>query len=88
MTDIKNEIYKYLFDDMKPLIDKHVYHFLFLLIKTIFMKKDNKVQSMDVLNKLNNYISIINEKILNNDEKRKISTEYSKENLINILNFI
>ena len=88
MTDIKNEIYKYLFDDMKPLIDKHVYHFLFLLIKTIFMKKDNKVQSMDVLNKLNNYINIINETILNNDEKLKISTEYSKENLINILNFI
>ena len=88
MSDYENPKNYYIFNDIKQLIDQKIYHFLFILIKNIFLKKDNKEKSNEALNKLNSYITIINEKFLENDEEKKISLDYSKKNLFNILKFI
>ena len=52
MSDYENPKNYYIFNDIKQLIDQKIYHFLFILIKNIFLKKDNKEKSNEALNNL------------------------------------
>ena len=77
----------FIFDDIKPIIDIRIYKFLFILMKNIFLKNDySTTKSMEASDSLSIWINEINSKLLKN--KNKISKEYTKENLINILKFV
>ena len=84
-----NEEIKFLnFEDIESLIDIKIYKFLFLLMKTIFLKNDYKViENQNILNILDDYIKMINNNIIK-DKNRQISKEYTKQNLLNIFKFV
>ena len=89
MTDDDDPKDKYIFDGIKLLIDQNIYKFLFILLKNIFLKTNNSsTLSYEITHKLNEHIKLINEKYYKNKKEFQISTEYSKENLINILRFV
>ena len=76
------------FEDIQSLIDIKIYKFLFMLMKAIFLESKYKViDKKSVPNILDNYIDKINNYMIKN-KKRKISTEYTKENLLNIFKFV
>ena len=86
IEDAKN---KYIFNDIKQLIDINIYRFLLLLIKNIFLKPRSHLSiSIDVLNLLDVQLKEINKQLFNNNENFKISLDYTKENLSNILKFV
>ena len=86
IEDAKN---KYIFNDIKQLIDINIYRFLLLLIKNIFLRPRSHLSiSIDVLNLLNVQLKEINKQLFNNNENFKISLDYTKENLCNILKFV
>ena len=87
MVDQNNVSDRFIFEDIKTIIDTKIYKFLFILMKNIFLKNEySTTKSMEASDSLNFWIKEINEKLLRN--KNKISKEYSKENLINILKFV
>ena len=89
MTDDDEPKDKYILDDIKLLIDQNIYKFLFILLKNIFLQTNNSsTLSYEITHKLNEQIKIINENYYKNKKEFQISTEYSKENLINILRFV
>ena len=89
MTDDDDPKDKYIFDGIKLLIDQNIYKFLFILLKNIFLQTNNSsTLSYEITHKLNEQIKIINENYYKNKKEFQISTEYSKENLINILRFV
>ena len=78
---------RFIFDEIKTIIDTKIYKFLFILMKNIFLKNEySTTKSMEASENLNIWINEINEKLLKN--KNTISNEYTKENLINILKFV
>ena len=89
MSDTDGPRDKFIFDDLKSLLDTEYYKFLLILLKNIFLKPNNKTtKSLDSSTKLREYIEIINEKFFDDNENSKLSTEYSLKNLKNILNFV
>ena len=89
MTDDDEPKDKYILDDIKLLIDQNIYKFLFILLKNIFLQTNNSsTLSYEITHKLNEQIKIINENYYKKKKEFQISTEYSKENLINILRFV
>ena len=87
MSDFESSKNKFIFEDIKQIIDIKYYKFLFLLMKSIFLKPNNlTITSMEATSKLDNWIKIINQKY--NKQNIKISKIYSLDNLKNILNFI
>ena len=87
---MSNERMYKLFNDSKYMINKTLNIFLFNLIKQIFLKERKYTRTRKVNDKIEEFINHINNNIIKkkfNNEKL-ISTEYSKENLLNILDFI
>ena len=91
MDDINDPKLKYNFNDIKQLIDIKIYRFLFMLMKCIFINPGNSsTLSLDAKNQLDKQLKLINDKIylLNGDNNFKLNKEYTKENLMNILEFV
>ena len=87
MVDIETRYSKYIFGDSKPVIDKGLHNFLFILLKDIFLCKVSMVtRDKDISNKLDAWIKLINKKIIK-DETKYISRDYNINNLYNIINF-
>ena len=79
---------KIIFKDSKTLISPTIYKFAFILIKRIFIKKQNSNQRQQQIdNHLNYLMKKINSEIIVNKEKQ-INKEYSKKNLENIFDFL
>ena len=92
---MSNERMHKLFNDSKYIIDKTLNIFLFNLIKHIFLRERKYKKANDAKKKIEAFIKHINNNIIKkkiNDRKiistKIISTEYSTNNLINILDFI
>ena len=67
----------------EAIIDEKLYRFLILLMGNIFIKPKNGQTFQKSRDKLNEWIKIINDKL-----KKNISTEYSIDNLKNIIDFV
>ena len=88
MNDEDSPRNKFIFEDIKSLINVDYYKFLLILLKNIFLKPNNKTtKSLDSSKQLKSWIEKINEKFYKKDEKGKLSIEYTFSNLKNILNF-
>ena len=87
---MSNERMYKLFNDSKYMINKTLNIFLFNLIKQIFLKERKYTRTRKVNNKIEEFINHINNNIIKKkfNKEKLISTEYSKENLLNILDFI
>ena len=86
MSDLEIPKNGFIFGDLKQIIDIKYYKFLFILMKSIFLKQNNlTINSMQASSKLDNWIKTINQKF---NKKIEISKKYSLNNLINILNFV
>ena len=73
---------------IKPtLLNNQIFLFIYTLIKSIFLKYNNKKSSNNISKKLNEYIEIINSKIIK-VKKYYINREYTLENLKNIIYFL
>ena len=89
MNEKDSQKNKYILDEIKLLIDRNIYKFLFILIKNIFLKTNNSsTLSYEISYKLNQQIKEINDKLYKDKKEFQISTDYTKENLINILRFV
>ena len=87
MEDIER-YWKHIIGDVKQLIDKAIYEFLFILLKDIFLVKSNRVsKDNEVSKKLDVWISHINENIIK-DNKKFINRDYTQRNLFNIIDFV
>ena len=71
----------------KQIINKKIYLCLFFIFKRIFLKEDNTSRINSIYRKIDKCIRKINEEIIKR-KNRYIKSEYSIENLKNILNFI
>ena len=79
---------KFIIKDIKSLISPKYYKFLFILIKEIFLKSNNKTtKSVDIPIRLDVWLDKINQSFFKDNEKSKLSKEYKLNNLINILKF-
>jgi hypothetical protein len=79
MSDVDSIRERFIFDEIKSIIDPKIYKFLFILMKNIFLKNEySTTKSMEASENLNIWINEINEKLLKN--KNTISNEYTKEN--------
>ena len=88
MNDPDSPRNKFIFDDIKSLINLDYYKFLLILFENIFLKPNNKTtKSLDSAKQLKLWIEKINEKFYKKDEKGKLSIDYTLSNLKNILNF-
>ena len=67
----------------EAIIDEKFYKFLIVLMGNIFLKPKNGKAFQKSKDKLNEWIKIINDKL-----KKNISTEYSIDNLKNIIDFV
>ena len=67
----------------EAIIDEKLYRFLIVLMGNIFLKPKNRQTFQKSADKLNEWIKIINDKL-----KKNISTEYSIDNLKNIIDFV
>ena len=65
------------------IIDEKIYRFLLTLMENIFLKPKNLQNQKKIENKLNNWLKVINNKLMKN-----ISTEYSIDNFKNIVDFV
>ena len=65
-----NEIIKNHIKNISLLIDSNIYPFLFLLIKTIFLKGNKTSNSNKFENHINYYIIKINEEIIKIENRR------------------
>ena len=81
-NDIKKEVNGF-FINSKLLIDRNIYKFLFKLLYCIFIKSDRQKEEK---NKLQKQIDKINKELIKTNNK--LNTEYSKDNLINIVKFV
>lgn len=82
--------YKLIFENSKHLIDKRIYHFLFLLIKDFFYLGPKSHKS-DVIKKLEEFIDFINKKYIKDNNfyiTRDENYYYTETNFINILKFV
>ena len=79
-----NHYLEHLIQDPKLIINKIVILFLFNLFKFIFIKYKKKA---NLEKKLNDFIEIINDKIIK-DKYKYISLEYSMKNIQNIIFFV
>ena len=87
---MSNERINKLFNDSKYIIDKTLNIFLFNLIKHIFLRERKYKKAIDAKQKIEAFINHINNNIIKKkfNENKIISTVYSADNLINILDFI
>ena len=86
MAEIDNLKKSFIVKDLKQIINPQIYKFLFILLKSIFLKKDeNSEKSKKADDQLNIWINQINQKLVKNNQ---INKEYTKENLLNILKFV
>ena len=74
-------------NDSKLLINKEINTFLYCLIMRIFLKKRNKKASIKANENLKLFIDKINKEIIK-DINKKISEEYTTNNLSNIFEFV
>ena len=74
-------------NDSKLLINKEINTFLYCLIIRIFLKKRNKKASIKANENLKLFIDKINKEIIK-DINKKISEEYTTNNLSNIFEFV
>ena len=87
---MSNERINKLFNDSKYIIDKTLNIFLFNLIKHIFLRERKYKKAYDAKQKIEAFINHINNNIIKKkfNDNKIISTDYSADNLINILDFI
>ena len=81
-NDIKKEVNSF-FINSKLLIDRNIYKFLFKLLYCIFIKSDRQKEEK---NKLQKQIDKINKELIKTNNK--LNSEYSTDNLINIVKFV
>ena len=92
------EIFKIIINNVKILIDRNIYKFLFELLYYIFIIKDKAHRKEEKSKKKSNQNKIkfinldkkikeINDKYIKN-EKEKLNKEYDSNNLINIVKFV
>ena len=74
-------------ESSKKLINPNVYKFLFYLFKHIFLNQRKTKSAFNAIEKLDSWVKIINEKIIS-IKKNFISTNYSLNNLKNIIKFV
>ena len=74
-------------NDSKLLINKEINIFLYCLILRIFLRKRNRSVSKKANENLKNFIGKINKEIIK-DEGKKLSEEYTIDNLRNIFDFV
>ena len=84
---MNNQFYfKRIINDSVELIDKNIYKFLFLLLKSIFLKQPDNYKTISNF-KLNDCIENINLKIIK-DKENYISKDYTISNFKNLINFV
>ena len=79
--------FKKIFEYQKSIIDRNILIYVIVLLMNIFFKSDKKEQSKKVKKKLIDMNSKINKEIIK-DENKYIYNFYTKDNLMNILDFV
>ena len=95
MNEIKNENISNIIENSQKHINKTIYKYLFMLMKYIFIGKENfknQTKKQDLVNKLNEFTEYINKNIIIKEKNfikiQPDSERYSFKNFMNIINFI
>ena len=95
MNEIKNENISNIIENSQKHIDKTIYKYLFMLMKYIFIGKENfknQTKRQDLVNKLNEFTEYINKNIIIKEKNfikiQPDSERCSFKNFMNIINFV